>query len=99
MLSLIAQVWKLIFCRIENNISDFWVIISENKKRNVYHMRLFYFKEKPTTPLRHGGKIIKKHIFQWQTLFIRLSLINTYFSEKLYLQGYFCLSGSYQNIY
>ena len=25
-------------------------------------MRLFYFKEKPTTPLRHGGKSMKKHV-------------------------------------
>ena len=25
-------------------------------------MKLFYFKEKPTTPLRHGGKTTKKHV-------------------------------------
>ena len=30
-------------------------------------MILFYFKEKPTTPLCHGGKTMKKHMFQWKT--------------------------------
>ena len=25
-------------------------------------MKLFYFKEKPTTSLRHGGKTTKKHV-------------------------------------
>ena len=29
-------------------------------------MRLFYFKEKPATLLRHGNKKIKKHMFQWK---------------------------------
>ena len=30
--SLMAQVWTLIFCRTENDLSNFSVIISENKK-------------------------------------------------------------------
>ena len=31
------------------------------RKRFVFNpLRLFYFKEKPTTPLRHGGKTMKK---------------------------------------
>ena len=38
-------------------------------------MRLFYFEEKPTTPLRHGGKTIKKYMFQWKNLFIRMFLL------------------------
>ena len=38
-------------------------------------MRLFYLKEKPTTPLRHGGKTMKKHIIQWKNLFIRIFLL------------------------
>ena len=31
-------------------------------------MILFYFKEKPTTPLCHRGKTIKKHMGQWKKL-------------------------------
>ena len=38
-------------------------------------MRLFYFKKKPTTPLGHGGKTMKKHIFQSKDLFIRIFLL------------------------
>ena len=34
-------------------------------------MRLFSYKEKPATPLRHGGKNLKKHMFQWKNLFVR----------------------------
>ena len=57
-LSLIAQVRTLI------NLSNFCVIISDNKsKRFVFNrMRLFYFKEKLTTSLRYGGRTIKKHV-------------------------------------
>ena len=69
--------WTLIFHRSENNLTNFYVIISEKKmKRFVFNrMRLFYFKEKPATPLRHGGKTIKKHMFQWKNLFVRMFLL------------------------
>ena len=55
----------LIFYRTKNNISNFCVIISEKIKRKGFafnRMRLFYFKGKPTAPLRHGGKTMKKHV-------------------------------------
>ena len=75
--SLLRKVWTLIFYRTESNLSNFYVIISEKKrKRFVFNsMRLFYFKEKPTTPLRHGGKTMKKHMFQGKNLFIRMFLL------------------------
>ena len=38
-------------------------------------MTLFYFKEKPATPLRHGDKAIKKQMFQLKPLFIRIFLL------------------------
>ena len=65
------------FYRTESNLSNFCVIISEIKrKRFVFnHMRLFYFREKLATHLRHGGKTIKKHIFQWKNLFTRIILL------------------------
>ena len=37
-------------------------------------MTLFYFNEKPTISLGHGGKTMKKHMFQWKNLFIRIFL-------------------------
>ena len=46
-------------------------------------MRLFYFKEKSTTPLRHGGKIIKKHMFGWKNLFLRIFLLKVYESRYI----------------
>ena len=63
----------LIFYRTKNDLSNFCVIISENKrKRFVFnHMGLFYFREKPTTLLRHGSKNMKKHMFKWKYLFVR----------------------------
>ena len=46
------------------------------RKRFVFNrMRLFYFKEKPTTPLCRGGKTIKKHMFQ-------LKLLSIYENER-----------------
>ena len=49
-----AKVWTLIFYRTENNLLNFCVIISEKKRKPFAFnlMRLFYFKEKPTTSLR-----------------------------------------------
>ena len=41
-------------------------------------MILFYFKEKPATPLCHGGKAIKKHMFQWKNLWKRKKMGKTY---------------------
>ena len=38
-------------------------------------MRLFYFKEKPTTPLPQGNKNMKKHTFQWKNVFVRRFLL------------------------
>ena len=66
----ISKVWTLILYRTENNLSNFCVIINENKKKmfRFNRMRLFHFKEKPTTPLRHRGKTMKKHMFQWKKL-------------------------------
>ena len=61
-----------------------WLSVRIKTKRFVFNrMRLFYFKKKPTTHLRYGGKTIKKHMIQWKNLFIRI----------------FCLSGSYLSIY
>ena len=37
-------------------------------------MTLFCFKEKRKTPLGHGGQTMKKHMFQWKNLFIRIFL-------------------------
>ena len=42
-------------------------------------MRLFYFTKKPTTPLRHGGKTMKKHMFQWKNVFIMIFLLKLKF--------------------
>ena len=38
-------------------------------------MRLFYVKEKLRAPLGHGGKTIKKHMFQWKNLFKMIFLL------------------------
>ena len=38
-------------------------------------MRLFYVKEKSTTPLLHGSKTIKKDMFQLKNLFKRIFLL------------------------
>ena len=58
MLSLITQVWTII------SLSNFvWLSLIIKSKRFAFNrIRLFYFKEKPTTPLRHGGKSMKKHV-------------------------------------
>ena len=32
------------------------------KRFDFNRMRLFYFKDKPTTPLCHGSKTMKKHM-------------------------------------
>ena len=39
-------------------------------------MRLFHFKEKPVTPLRHGGKTMKKHISVKKKLIYNNILLN-----------------------
>ena len=55
------------------------------RKCFVFHcMRLFYFKEKPTTPLRHGGKSIKKQMLQWKNLFIRMFLLKWKLLKRLW---------------
>ena len=33
-------------------------------------MRLFYFKEKPTTRLHRGSRNMKKHVFERESLFV-----------------------------
>ena len=48
-------------------------------------MRLFYFKEKPTTPLHHGSK--KKHMFQWKKcickkMFVWVEIIEAFMKTK-----------------
>ena len=56
----------------------------KKKKRFVFnHMTLFYFKEKPTTPLGHGGKTVKKHMFQQNNLFISEFLFEWKFLKHL----------------
>ena len=53
-----------------------WLSVRIKKKRIVFNrMRLLYFRMKPATPLRHGGKTIKKSMLQWKTLFIRMFLL------------------------
>ena len=49
-------------------------------------MRLFYFKEKPTTPLRHGGKTMVKHMFRWKNLLIRIFLLKWKLLKHLWKQ-------------
>ena len=51
-----------------------WSLVRIKRKRFVFNrMKLFYFREKLTTPLRHGSKTIKRHMFQWN-LFLRIFL-------------------------
>ena len=71
-LSLIAQIWTLNFYCIENNLSNFCVIFSENKKETFRfnRTRLFYFREKPTIPLRYRSKNMEKH-FSVKKTFVR----------------------------
>ena len=38
-------------------------------------MRLIYFREKATTPLRHRSKNMEKHMFQQKDLFLRRFLL------------------------
>ena len=53
-----------------------WLSVRIKRERFSFNpMRLSYFKGKPTTPLRHVGKTIKKHMFQWKNLFIRIFLL------------------------
>ena len=65
--------WTVNFYRTENNLSNFIVIINENKKETFpfNRTRLFYFKEKPTTPLRHGNKNMKKHVPVKKNVFLK----------------------------
>ena len=55
----------------------------ERKRFAFNRIRLFYFKEKPTTPLHHGGKNIKKHMFQRKNLFIRKLLKHLWKRKKM----------------
>ena len=56
-----------------------WLSVRIKRKRLVFNrMILFYFKEKPTTPLCHGGKTMKKHMFQWKNLWKRKKMGKTY---------------------
>ena len=51
-----------------------WISMRIQRKCFVFNrVRLFYFKEKTATPLRHGSKTIKKHLLQWN-VFIRIFL-------------------------
>ena len=52
------------FLCTENNLSNFCVIISEDKKET---FRFLYFKEKPATSLRHESKYMKKTCFSEKT--------------------------------
>ena len=59
-------------------ISQISVWLSVRRKRKCFifnRMRLFYVKEKLRTPLGHGGKTIKKHMFQWKNLFKMIFLL------------------------
>ena len=52
------------------------ISVRVKRKRFVFNpMRLFYFKEKPTTPLPQGNKNMKKHTFQWKNVFVRRFLL------------------------
>ena len=54
------------------------------RKRFVFNrMKLFYFKEKPTTPLRHGGKTTKKHISVRKLMKTKENGENTQDAERL----------------
>ena len=101
-LSLIAQVWTLIFIALKI-ISQIFVRSSGKikRKRLVFNRTiLFYFKEKPTTPLLHGGKTIKKHMFQWNNLFIKLCFHYIYVSvSHLYINQYINDNGKCSFIY
>ena len=49
-------------------------------------MRLFYFKEKPTTPLRHLGKTMKKHVSMkkliYKNIFAYVKVIKAFMKTK-----------------
>ena len=50
-------------------------------------MRLFYFKEKPTTHLHRGSRNMKKHVFERESLFgwrfvLKWKLLTIYEDEK-----------------
>ena len=64
-----------------------WLSVKIKRKRFVFdRMRLFYFKEKTTTPLHHRGKTMKKRIFQWKNLFIRIFLLKWKLLKHLWEQ-------------
>ena len=53
-----------------------WLSERIKRKRLVINcMRLSFFWEKPTTPLHHERKTIKKHMFQRKNLFIKIFLL------------------------
>ena len=57
------------------------------RKRLVFiAIRLFYFKEKPTTPLRHGGKTMKKHVsvkkIICKNVFAKVEVIKAFMKTK-----------------
>ena len=83
-ISLIAQAWALIFYRTESNLSKFvWLSVRIKRKRFVFnHMRLFYFKGKPTTPLRHLVKNMKKTHVPVKNLFVRRFLKHLWKQKK-----------------
>ena len=85
-ISLIAQVWTLIFCHTKIISQIYvWSSVRIKKKHFVFNrMRLFYFKEKPTTPLCHGSENMKKQMFQWKNLFVRRFLLKWKLLEHLY---------------
>ena len=46
-----------------------WLSVRIKRKRFVFNlMILFYFKGKPTAPLHHAGKTMKKHMLPWKNL-------------------------------
>ena len=69
--------WTLIFVALKI-ISPISVRLSVRIKRKLFvfnRVRLFYFKEKPATHLRHGSKNMKKHMFWGKNLFVRRFLL------------------------
>ena len=79
-----AQVWTLII------LSQIFVSLAVRIKRKRFgfnRTRLSYFNEKPTTPLHHWSKNVKKHMFQWKNLFVssfllRWKLLKHFWKQK-----------------
>ena len=84
--------WTLIF------LSQIFVWLAVRIKRKRFgfnRTRLSYFNEKPSTPLHHWSKNMKKHMFQWKNLFVssfllKWKLLKHFWKQKKMLKRIKC---------